>query len=418
MERFEAVVVGGGQAGLAVGQHLAAIGVDHVVLERGRIGETWRSQRWDSFALNTPSWANRLPGDGVDDVIPPADGFTSAPAFAEHLARYAARWRLPVRENAAATALEGDGREGYEVVIGAPDGDRIGARSVVVASGIQNRPRIPAIAAEVPPGIAQLHSLDYRRPSELPEGAVLVVGSGQTGAQIAEDLLEAGRRVYLSPSRVARLRRRYRGRDAFEWLVPGGFFDMTPDRLRDPAEIQARQPLTSGVGRRGHTVSLQSLAALGATLVGRISSLDGDTLVLDDTVAECIRFGDEASAGIGQLLDAIIEATGSPLPPLEDDPADEAHPDPGAVRSPGRLDLTRLGIRTIIWATGVGGEFGWLPREVLGADGVPRHAAGVTSLPGLFVLGFPWLTRRGSGIIYGIDEDARRIAAAVAARAS
>lgn len=418
MERFGAVVVGGGHAGLAVGRHLAAIGVDHVVLERGRIGETWRSQRWDSFALNTPSWANRLPGDAGDDVMQPADGFASAPAFADHLARYAARWRLPVRENTAATALEGDGHGGYEVAIGAPGGERVGARSVVVATGIQNRPRIPAVAAAIPSRVAQLHSLDYRRPSDLPEGAVLVVGSGQTGAQVAEDLLGAGRRVYLSPSRVARLRRRYRGRDTFEWLVPAGFFDMTPDQLRDPAEMRSRQPLTSGVGRRGHTVSLQSLATKGATLVGRISSVDGDTLVLDDTVAECIRFGDEASANIRQLLDTIIGATGSPVLPVEDDPADEAHPDPGAVRSPGRLDLARLDIRTIIWATGVGGDFGWLPRAVIGPNGVPAHAAGVTSLPGVFVLGFPWLTRRASGIVYGIDEDARRIAAAVAERVS
>jgi putative flavoprotein involved in K+ transport len=416
MQHLDAVVVGGGHAGLAASQRLASAGIDHVVLERGRVGETWRSQRWDSFVMNTPSWANRLPDDTDEDVAQPADGFVSAGVFAHRLSAYAARWRLPVHEGSAVSAVIEDGRGGFEVAIGSR-GDRVGARSVVVASGIQNVPRMPPIAAALPSWVTQLHSLAYRSAAALPEGAVLVVGGGQTGGQIAEDLLDAGRRVYLSPSRVGRLRRRHRGRDVFEWLAPVGFFDLRPDQVEDPAELRARQPLTSGVGRYGHTLSLQWLASRGATLVGRMREVDGDAVFLDDTVADCIRFGDETSANVSRLLDKVIEGSGAGLPPLEDDPADQPHPDAGSVRSPERLDLRALGICTVVWATGVRGEFGWLPGPALDAAGVPRHEAGSTPIAGLFVLGFPWLTRRASGIVHGIVQDAHRIADGVAARA-
>ena len=416
MERHEAVIVGAGHAGLAASQCLAAAGIDHVVLERRRIGETWRSQRWDTFALNTPSWANRLPGDTDDDVIEPADAFHPATEFADRLTGYAARWGLPVSEGVTVTSVSPAG-DGFEVGIGGPGGDRIRARSVVVASGIQNVPRLPPIAGALPGWVTQLHSLTYRSPAALPAGAVLVVGGGQTGGQIVEDLLDAGRRVYLAPSNVPRMPRRYRGRDIFEWLTAAGFWEERPDQLPDPAMLRIRQPLISGVGRLGHTVSLQSLAARGATLVGRIRAVEADALLLDDTVAACIRYGDTWSSNIARMVDSSIEAAGSDLPEREDDPADEPHPDAESVHSPERLDLAALGIRTVIWATGVRGDFGWLPRELLDADGAPVHEAGRASLPGLFAIGFPWLTRRGSGIIKGIAQDAQHIADGVAARA-
>ena len=415
MEHHEAVIIGAGHAGLAASQRLAAAGVDHVVLERGRIGETWRSQRWDTFALNTPSWANRLPGDTDDDVLSPADAFHSATVFADRLAAYAARWGLPVHERTAVHAVS-PCPDGFEVGIGGPGGERLGAHSVVVASGIQNVPRLPQIAGELPGWVTQLHSLAYRDPASLPAGAVLVVGGGQTGGQIVEDLLGAGRRVYMAPSNVPRMPRRYRGRDIFEWLTTIGFWDVRPEQLPDPAMVRIRQPLISGVGRLGHTVSLQWLAARGATLVGRIRMVEADALLLDDTVAACIRYGDTWSASIARMIDASVEATGSALPGREDDPADEPHRDPDSARSPERLDLRALGITTVIWATGVCGDFSWLPTHLLDADGGPVHQAGRTSLPGLFVLGFPWLTRRGSGIVNGITPDAQLVADAVAAR--
>ena len=417
MTHLEAVIVGAGHAGLAASQQLAAAGIDHVVLERDRIGETWRSQRWDAFTLNTPSWVNRMPGDSDADVPQPRDAFQSAAGFVGRLETYASRWGLPVREGVPVVSVAPVDDGGLVVTAGeGRDRERIAARSVIVASGIQNVPRTPELAGALPAWVTQLHSLQYRSPGALPQGAVLVVGCGQTGGQITEELTGAGRDVYLSPSMVPRVRRRHRGRDVLEWLVPAGFYDLPLEQLPDPAMQHARQPLTSGVGRYGHTVSLQWLASRGATLVGRIRAVEGDELLLDDTVAACIRFGDTASATLRRLTDRAIEATGVALPPLEDDPADEPHPDPDSVHSPERLDLAARGIRTVIWATGVRGRFDWLPDGVLGADGAPRHRAGETAIPGLFVLGFPWLTTRGSGIIYGISRDAARIAAGVVGR--
>jgi len=420
MDWVDAVVVGAGHAGLATSHELAAAGVEHVVLERGRIGETWRSQRWDTFRLNTPDGMNRLPGE---PDAPPAsrDAFLSAGAFAEQLASYAERHGLPVREGAVATRVEATS-DGFAIEVSEPATgarSRIRARAVVVASGIQNVGRTPAVAAALPRSVAQLHSLDYRRAVDLPDGAVLVVGGGQTGAQLVDDLLDTGRRVYWSASKVPRCPRRYRGRDMFEWLVRAGFFDQRPDELPDPALRLLRQPLISGTGELGHTVSLQSLAARGATLVGRIASVDGAALVLDDSVAACVRFGDEWSAKLRAMADRAAESLGEPSPSPDDpgsrDAADLDHPDPDALRFPSRLDLGRAGVGTVIWATGVRGDFGWLPTDALGADGAPVHEAGATPVRGLYVTGFPWLTNRGSGIIYGAGGDARRIAEQVAA---
>ena len=417
MERVGAVVVGAGHAGLGVSRELAEAGIDHVVLERGRVAETWRAQRWDSFRLNTPNWMNRLPGE--EDAPPePRDAFQSAPEFVDRLVGYASRHRLPVREGIRVTRItptdEGLGLDVADDATGSPA--RISARSVIVASGIQNVGRTPPLAGDLPGWVTQAHSLDYRRPDSLPDGAVLVVGSGQTGGQIVDELLDAGRRVYWSTSRVARCPRRYRGRDMLEWLVRAGFYDMPLADLPDPAMRFARQPLISGTGPLGHTISLQSLAARGASLVGRIVDVADDLLAIDDTVVECIGFGDEGAAKMRAIADAVIEGLEGRPPAIEDDPADRTMPNPERMASINLLDLRAADVRTVIWATGVSGDFGWLPDAALGADAMPIHEAGVTPIPGLFVTGFPWLTNRGSGIIYGAGGDARRIAALAAVR--
>ena len=202
------------------------------------------------------------------------------------------------------------------------------------------------------------------------------------------------------------------------WLVLAGFYDVPVEQLPDPAMRFARQPLISGTGPGGHTISIQSLAARGAVLVGRIRGVDGHALVIDDTVGECIRFGDRGAAGLRRVADAAIDRLGSRVEANRDDPADQPFPDPDALHSPDRPDLREAGVRTVIWATGVRGNFGWLPPVVLDADGAPIHEAGATAIPGLFVTGFPWLTNRGSGIIYGAGGDARRIAALAAARST
>ncbi len=405
----DAIVFGAGPAGLAASWHLGRRGVRHVVLERGRIGETWRTQRWDSFTLNTPTWMSRLPGGGADPG--PSDGFVPRDAWIAHLDDYARRSGLLVRTGAEVTSLEVRPDGSFKVHLGGPNRETLVARCVVAASGAQLEPRIPALAAGLPAGVFQLHTAAHRNAGLLPAGAVLVVGSAQSGGQVAEDLLDAGRTVYLSTSRVARLRRRTRGRDTLEWLVPAGFFDQPAAALADPALRFAPQPITSGVGRFGHTLSLQWLQERGARLMGRLRGVEGGGLLFDDDLGATIRFADEQSAAANRQIADSLAARGldATLPPLEDDPADRPHPAPESVHGPTTLDLERAGVGTVIWATGVTGRFDWLPRGLLDERGDPRHEDGSAPVPGLYVLGVPWLRSRGSGIVYGMDRDAAAI---------
>ncbi len=412
---LDAVVIGAGQAGLAVSHVLRRSGLEHVVLERDRVGSSWTTRRWDSFALNTPSWMGRLPGDTDATLLGPLDGFGTGAAFQGRLAAYAGRWDLPIRAGATVDRAE-PADAGWRIRLAA-DSAPIDARSVIAASGIQNVPRIPPMAAQLPTDILQLSGLDYRSPGALPPGAVLVVGSGQTGGQIVEDLLEAGRVVHLSTSRVGRLPRRYRGRDSMAWLVDIGWFDRSLEDVSDPAVRAVRQPLISGVGRLGHTLGLGDLAARGVRLVGRIRAVDASRVALDDTVAECVRLGDTTSQEIRAVIDDGLRDRGIDPPPLEDDPADAAHPDPDLLHSPAILDVRREAISTVIWSTGVRGDFGYLPAAALDAAGGPIHDHGVGPLPGLFHVGYPWLSRRSSGIIHGVAVDAEAIGALVARRA-
>jgi putative flavoprotein involved in K+ transport len=412
MAALGAIVIGAGQAGLAASYQLTQAGIDHVVLERGRVGETWRSQRWDTFVLNTPGWlshvrpADHHDGEGRDD------GFLPAAAFVLRLESFAAQHRAPVRAGVTVTRIEPLGRPGtgFRVSIEGADGpDELTGRAVVVATGIQNVPRIPSIAAALAPWLAQLTAADYRRPSDLPVGAVLVVGGAQSGVQIAEDLLAAGRAVYLCTSRVGRLRRRYRGRDMIARLFDAGFYDVTPAQLPDQAMRSWPIPQTSGVGPLGHTVSLQSLAQQGATLLGRPIEVAGDRMNFDNTVGANVAFGDRISHDLKELVDDHIRRAGVDLPPEEEDVADDPHPDPARIRGPAELDLARVGVSTVVWACGFGGEFGYLPSKALDTSGLPLHVDGVGTLAGIFYVGFPWLRKRKSGIIPGVDEDAAGI---------
>ena len=288
---LDCAVIGAGHVGLAASWHLARLGVEHVVFEAGRIGETWRTQRWDSFALNTPSWANVLPGE--TEPAEPSDGFLTRDAWVGRLENYATSQRLPVREATPITAL--DQRPGGRgLLLTTDDGERIEARSVVISAGFQSTPKLPAMAAALPSRITSLHTADYRRPDELPAGAVLVVGSAQSGGQIAEDLLDAGRRVFLAASTLGRIPRRYRGKDIFEWLFPLGYFDQLVQQA-DPRVRAAPPPMISGVGRYGHTLSLQLLAARGAVLLGHLRAVENG----------CLRFEND-------LGTSVAHATGSP----------------------------------------------------------------------------------------------------------
>jgi putative flavoprotein involved in K+ transport len=405
---LDAIVIGAGHAGLATSYYFAQHGRSHVVLEKARVGESWRSQRWDSFTMNTPNALTVLPGRPYDGDDP--EGFFSRDDFVARLERHAKDAQLPVREHSPVVRVEAasDGH-GFTVTTGGPAGERLNARSVVVASGIQQMPKVPAMSTRLAAHITQLHACEYRNPARLPSGAVLVVGSAQSGCQIVEDLREGGRRVFLSTGRAGRAPRRYRGRDAFVWLASMGALDVTVDQLPDPAQQHAAQPQISGVGPRGHTVSLQQLASDGKTVLGHLEDIDGRALHFAGDLAANVRFGDAASAAVKHQIDAYIEKEHIEAPAPQLDPADEPHPNPDDLRGASGLDSDDSDITTVVWCTGFGADFSWLHLPVLDERGTPTHENGRSRVPGLFFIGFPWLRRRASGIVYGIAGDAKAI---------
>jgi putative flavoprotein involved in K+ transport len=381
---IDCVVVGGGPAGLAASGALTRAGVDHLVLERDRVGQTWRDQRWDSFRLNTPGWMNQLLGEQ------PRDAYLTAPELVERLAALAAR--APVREGTGVTRLR---RAGDRFVLHTGDGE-LRARTVVVASGGENVPSLPPAARDLPDRIAQCHVADYRSPAALPAGAVLVVGSAQSGCQVADDLLSAGRRVILATSQVGRLPTPYRGRDTVEWLAEVGFFDQRPEDLPDPSAVHQRQPIVASGGR---ALGLPQLARSGATLVGQLVEVSGERARFKQTVAANVAAGEAFATRVHQLVDGIIARRGITAPPAE---PEELGPQPD---SPELLDLRADEVSTVVWCTGFTGDFSWLDPDLRQDPAVP--------VPGLWNLGRRWLPRRASSILYGMPGDAAEVAAAV-----
>jgi putative flavoprotein involved in K+ transport len=400
LAEYIAIVVGAGQAGLAASYHLQQRGIGHVVLERGRVGETWRSQRWDSFAVNTPNLLNGLPGQPYRGDAP--DGFYHRDELVRSFEDYARAQDLPVRTGVEVTSLSPtDGGFTIETSEGTHR-----ATHVIVGAGTMNVPRIPAISEQLPDSIVQLNTGSYRSPEQLPEGAVLVIGGGQSGAQIVEELCSAGRTTYFATSKTGHLPRRYRGRDTLAWWRDSGFLDIAVEDLEDPAMQYATQPLISGT-RNGHTVTLPLLARAGARLLGRVRDIEGGVVHLNDDLADNIAAGEEFSARIKQGIDEWIETQGIDAPPATPDPAEEPLAE---ISAPTRLDLAGAGVTTVIWCTGFGPDFSWIHAPVFDDDGVPRHTRGVSEQPGLYFIGFPWLHSRKSGIILGVDEDASYIA--------
>ena len=418
MTMIDTAIVGAGQAGLGISYFLQERGRSHLVFERGRIGESWLAQRWDSFQLNTLNVMNSLPGLPYDGAQP--DGFWTVEELTQYFQRYVQRFDLPVRTGTAVLSVERAAADQYIVRTRSHEReeDSVRCRSVVIASGMQNSPKLPAIHTRMPRTLMQLHTADYRRAAALPPGTVLVVGSGQSGCQITEDLLAAGRKVYLCTSKVGRAPRRYRGRDLLEWWLDMKHWEVTLASLEDRSIIHAPQPHISGVGRHGHTISLQQLARQGVVILGRLRDIEGDTLLLGDEASEHVRFADEFSQQLKDAIDAYIAKEQLEPPALDEDPADM--PDAQAqCASPLRsLNLVEAEVATVIWATGFTGDFSWLDLPAFDADGFPIHEGGVSPVRGLYFIGLPWLSIRGSGIIYGIHEDARHIADAISQQLS
>jgi putative flavoprotein involved in K+ transport len=411
---LDSIIVGAGQAGLGVSYFLQHSGSRHIVFERGRIGETWLSQRWDSFTLNTPNFLNVLPG--VPYNGPEPDGFVPCYELVRYFQQYVEKYQLPVRTGVSVISVEqAEDGERFLVKTRTDNGteESVLSRSVVIASGILQTPKYPPTRSRIPNYITQLHAADYRSPAALPPGAVVVVGSAQSGCQIAEDLLSAGRTVYLCTSKVGRAPRRYRGRDILEWWVDMKFLDITLDGLEDKSISRAAQPQVSGLGRYGHTVSLQYLARRGVVILGRLLNVEADTLIFGDEGAAHVRFADEFSQRLKDGIDAYLSKAGITPPPLEADPADVPDPRAECVSHLRRLNFREAGVSTVIWATGFTADFSWIRLPVLDEEGKPIYQRGISPVRGLYYIGFPWLNSRKSGIICGIEEDAQFIAAAI-----
>jgi putative flavoprotein involved in K+ transport len=388
------VVVGAGAAGLAVSRELAEAGLDHVVLERHDVADTWHSQRWDSFRLNTPGWMNATLGALAPTAFPRRD------EVVQLLRERAAS--LPVRTH---TPVVDIGHDTSRFVVRTPN-EEIHASTVVLASGLQNVPRTPAAARFVSPRVVQLHTGQYRNADQLPPGAVLVVGGAQSGCQIAEDLVLAGRRVYLSTSRVGRAPWTYRGRELFAWLVDCGFWDQRPQDLPDVSDTRAATPVVASGGR---SLSLPMLARLGVSLLGHVGSVDGERVRFEGSVTENIVFADQVAGRLTAMAEEFIARRGIQAPEPETDPG--AGPLDSA--STAELDLAAAGITTVLWCTGFTGDLSWVRLPILDDAGRPNNNRCATPVPGLWLAGFPWLTRRCSGIFHGMPTDAAEVAQAV-----
>ncbi len=404
-EAVDVVVVGGGQAGLAMSEHLTGAGIPHVVLERHRIAERWRTERWDSLVANGPAWHDRFPTFEFDELDP--DEFATKDRVAEYFAAYAASFSAPVRCGVEVTSVQRRaGRAGFRVETS--DGP-IDAGYVVAATGPFQRPSIPPVVP-ADAGLTQIHSSAYRNPQQLPDGGVLVVGAGSSGAQIADELQRAGRHVVLSVGPHDRPPRRYRGRDFAWWLGVLGKWD-----AEAPAEGAEHVTIAVSGAHGGHTVDFRDFASRGLVLAGRTTSFDNGTIRFAPDIAANIAHGDASYLSLLDEADAYVERYGLDLP--EEPKAREFGPMPDCVREPLlTLDLAAPGITSIVWATGFGLDYSWLQVDAFDQNGRPRHTRGVSAEPGVYFLGLPWLSRRGSSFIWGVWHDAKYLADHIATR--
>lgn len=402
-EQHNIVIIGAGGSGLSVSYHLTKLGLEHVILERGQPGNTWLEERWDSFHLVNPNWALRLHGFEYEGNDP--DGYLSKSETVKMIGDYAASFSAPVRSNVEVTSLERACPSGYILRTQADD---LIAENVVIATGAFGVPAYPQGASGMSSGITQLHSSQYKNASSIPEGAVLVIGSGQSGAQIMEDLFNAGRQVYLSVSSTGRRPRRYRGRDSSWWNNEMGGFDRTVEDV-DSLDVRFGSSSHTSGTKGGHNIYLRAFARDGVKLLGRFSEGSGTHLTFEDNLQDSLKLIDDHAekwrAGVDQyIIENDIDAPREP------------EPDPPEImqikvpEAPTQLDLQRAGISTVIWATGFRYDYSWIKLPLTGNRGYPVQRHGVTAWPGLYFTGLHWMYSAKSAQFIGVSEDARYVA--------
>jgi putative flavoprotein involved in K+ transport len=397
---FPVAVIGGGQAGLSASYHLRERGVGHVVVEANRVGHEWRERRWDTFCLVTPNWQCRLPGFPYKGPDP--DGFMVRDEIITYLEDYVDFLQPPLVEGVAVTGLRRAAGGRFEVT---STGGRFTADQVVVATGPYHTPSIPRMAERLPAGVRQIHSSAYRNARQLPEGGVLVIGTGQSGCQIAEDLHLAGRQVHLAVGSAPRVARFYRGRDCVAWLDEMGHYTRSIDEFDDAAGVRMRANHYVTGRDGGRDIDLRAFARDGMRLHGRLTGLEGDHLEFADDLAANLDRADAVAEGIKDAIDAYIAANGVQAP------AEKRYVpvwEPSGQR--GRLDLRAAGVASVIWATGFTRDHRWIEIPAFDGRGYPMHWRGATSCPGLYFLGLPWQNSWGSGRFEAVGRDAEFLA--------
>ena len=401
MPRTNTVIIGGGQAGLALSYCLSDFAIDHVVIERGQLAQRWRSQSWDSLRLLTPNWMTRLPGFQYDGDEP--DGFMSARELIALFERYAAAFQPPLLTHTVVHGVAARGT-GYRIET---SGETWFAASVVIATGSCDLPFVPDVSRGLPRSITQIVPAEYRGPAQLPPGGVLVVGASASGVQLADEIQRSGRQVTLAVGRHTRLPRRYRGHDILWWLDRTGVLDRRVDHDRE----HRRRPSFQLVGKPNHiSLDLSTLHASGVRLVGRVQQIDGPRVHLSDDLAAIAGAADVKMTELLGRIDRHIASTGSAAPAAE-----IFQPTwPLASGAPRALDLKNERINTVVWATGYRRAYPWLQVPVLDARGEIEHVGGETRAPGLYVLGFNFQSRLNSSFIDGVGTDASVIACRIA----
>ena len=392
-------IVGAGQAGLSTSWFLKQANVDHVVLEAGRVAETWRSRRWDSFCLVTPNWSVRLPGGeyaGTD-----SDGYMNRPQLVDHLQSWSDSFGAPVEEQCTVTSLESDG-DGFLLTM--PDGS-MRAKTVVVASGGYQKAHRPANSGQLPAGIQQMDAEDYTNPSCLAPGSVLIVGSGQTGCQLAEELHDSGRKVFLACGRAPWAPRRFGGHDLVWWTVESGFWNRTLDMLPSPAARLLGNVLATGHGG-GHDMHLRTLHAKGVELVGRYLGADDGTIHFADDLAQTVDQGDALAGVFKKWVDDLCATRGwGQVWDL---------PGPFRLATRTQLDVGQDNVGAVIWTSGFRPDYGWVRFPVFDDIGFPIQKDGRSSVPGLYFMGVHFQRKAQSAVLYGVGEDAEIVARDIA----